>query len=53
MGTRFLSKDERNTLRPNLSRLGENFYFASKQPPLKMTLPGIKFDVISFYDVIC
>ena len=44
-------------LRPNLSRLGEIFYFVSKQPheqyPFKMTLLGIKFDVISFYEVIC
>ena len=30
VGTRFLRYDERNTLRPNLSRFGKIFYFATK-----------------------
>ena len=38
--------DKRNTLRPDLSRLGELFYFATKVSILKMALLGIKFDII-------
>ena len=29
MGTRFLSKDERNTFTPNLSGFGKKIYFAT------------------------
>ena len=42
-----------------MSGFGEKFFFATKQTtsctvsPLKMTLLGTEFDVISFNDVIC
>ena len=55
MGTRFLSKNERNILRPKLSRFGEIFCFATK--PHRLQSPGrprhLGVIVYSYFMPVC